>query len=258
MAACLNHFSQDSSKKTMAFVFEELDCQETPLGLISLRKRAEPRLDNRILYEVKLGDEFLMSSLFPEAEIQLSRLGLEALRNNGHVEALDIVVGGLGLGYTANAALEDEKVRSLLVIDIMPAVIEWHQKHLVPLGEVLSTDTRCTLQLGDFFELATNSEMGFPPLNQQVHGIFLDIDHSPSNWLDQENSNFYTEKSLEKMKKKIVVGGIFGLWSNDLPDNDFTALLESVFNKVETHVVAFDNPYSGNNSTNSVYLAHVL
>ena len=241
----------------MAFIFEELDCQNTPLGLISLRKRAEPRLDNRILYEVKLGDEFLMSSLFPEAEIQLSRLGLQAIKNNGHTHDLDIVVGGLGLGYTANAVLEDSSVRSLSVIDIMPAVIEWHQKHLVPLGEILSTDTRCTLQLGDFFELATNSETGFPLLNRQVQGIFLDIDHSPSNWLDQENSSFYTEDSLAKMQNKIVSGGIFGLWSNDLPDTEFTALLESVFERVETHVVAFHNPYSGSESTNSVYLAHV-
>lgn len=241
----------------MTFIFKELDCQESPLGLISLRKRAEPRLDNRILYEVKLGDEYLMSSLFPEAEIQLSKLGLQALKKNGHSRNLDIIVGGLGLGYTAAAALEDDQVRSLSVIDIMPAVIDWHQRHLVPLGETLSTDSRCTLQLGDFFALATDSETGFPPENKQVQGVFLDIDHSPSNWLDQGNSSFYTKEALVKMKGKIVSGGIFGLWSNDLPDEGFTALLESVFDKVDTHIVAFPNPYSGSESTNSVYLAHI-
>ena len=47
----------------MTFEFEELDYQITPLGEISLRRRAEPRLGGEILYEVKLGDEFLMSSL---------------------------------------------------------------------------------------------------------------------------------------------------------------------------------------------------
>ncbi len=46
----------------MAFEFKELDYQETPLGNISLRRRAEPMLEGKILYEVKLGDEFLMSS----------------------------------------------------------------------------------------------------------------------------------------------------------------------------------------------------
>ena len=46
---------------------------------------------------MKLGDEFLMSSLFTEAEIQLARLGLAALDDSGE-NTLDIVVGGLGLG----------------------------------------------------------------------------------------------------------------------------------------------------------------
>jgi hypothetical protein len=64
----------------MTFEFEELDYQKTPLGEISLRRRAEPRLEGKILYEVKLGDEFLMSSLFTSAEIQLARLGLARLK----------------------------------------------------------------------------------------------------------------------------------------------------------------------------------
>ena len=76
----------------MTFEFEELDCQKTPLSEISLRRRTETRLEGEILYEVKLGDEFLISSLFTNAEIQLARLGLVALKDTG----LDIVVGGLG------------------------------------------------------------------------------------------------------------------------------------------------------------------
>lgn len=247
----------------MTFIFEELDSQETPLGLISLRKRAEPKLDNRILYEVKLGDEFLMSSLFPEAEIQLSKLGLEALKANGHDQDLDIVVGGLGLGYTAAAVLEDASVNTMIVVDIMEAVIDWHQRHLVPLGKTLTSDPRCNFILGDFFALATNTRATFQSgtceataEQRKPHGIFLDIDHSPANWLDQENSHFYTHEALSKMKDKLVDGGLFGLWSNDLPDAEFTALLKSVFDAVETHIIPFHNPYSGNESTNSVYLAH--
>ncbi|WP_460916127.1 hypothetical protein [Plantactinospora veratri] len=82
--------------------FEEIDRRDTPIGTISLRRRLEPSL--RIdVYEVKLGDEFLMSSLFPVAEIELARLGLARLPGTG----LDVVVGGLGLGYTARTALAD-------------------------------------------------------------------------------------------------------------------------------------------------------
>ncbi len=87
----------------MKVEFEELDFQETPLGDISLRRRSELKLAGKIVYEVKLGDEFLMSSLFTDGEIQLAQLGLAALEGSD----LDIVVGGLGLGYTAAAALEE-------------------------------------------------------------------------------------------------------------------------------------------------------
>ncbi len=104
----------------MTVEFEELDFQETPLGDISLRRRSELRLAGKIVYEVKLGDEFLMSSLFTDAEIQLARLGLAALEGPD----LDIVVGGLGLGYTAAAVLEDPSVASLMVIEVMEPVID--------------------------------------------------------------------------------------------------------------------------------------
>ncbi len=245
----------------MTLILEELGYQKTPLGEISLRRRSEPRLDNKILYEVKLNDEFLMSSLFTEAEIQLAKLGLNALKDKASDEhadqKLDIVVGGLGLGYTAAAVLEDPSVKSLTVIDVMEPVIEWHQKGLVPLGEKLTSDTRCTLLHADFFKLAMADSGSFDQNNpdQKAHALLLDIDHSPSHWLNSENSQFYTEKSLNNLADKIHPGGLFGLWSNDPPESEFITLLESVFESSSSHIITFPNPYTGAESTNTVYLA---
>ncbi len=238
-------------------LFEELDNQETAHGNISLRRRAEPRLGGEILYEVKLGEEFLMSSLFTEAEIQLSKLALAALAANGQHSDLDIVVGGLGLGYTAVAALENSSVRSLLVIDVMQPVIDWHQRGLVPLGKQLTKDTRCTLVHADFFQLATASASGFDQAdpNRLVHAVLLDIDHSPSHWLEPANSAFYSASGLQGLADKLHPGGVFGLWSNDPPEEKFMHLLDSVFQSSESHVVAFANPYTGGEATNTVYLA---
>ncbi len=89
----------------MSVYFEELDFRPTPIGVLSLRRRRQ--LSSGIyIYEIKLGDEFLMSSLFTVAEIALARLGLaEPARAD-----LDVVVGGLGLGYTAQAVLENPRV----------------------------------------------------------------------------------------------------------------------------------------------------
>src|SRR5450432_562103 len=119
----------------MSALFEELDYRETPIGAISLRRRRELKLDVDVL-EIKLGEEFLMSSLFTASEIALARLGLAALDRNN----LDVVVGGLGLGYTASAVLEEQKVGSLLVVEALDAVIDWHRKGLLPLGPALAGD----------------------------------------------------------------------------------------------------------------------
>jgi spermidine synthase len=236
----------------MTFEFKELDFQETPLGEISLRRRAEPRLDGKILYEVKLGDEFLMSSLFTEAEIQLATLGIAAL----DFPDLDIVVGGLGLGYTATAALEEPSVRSVTIVEVMEPVIDWHRRGLVPMGETLVSDERCTLIHADFFALAT-SPAGFirADSNKLVHGVLLDIDHSPGHWLNPGNKDFYTATGLGSLADKLHPGGVFGLWSNDPPDAEFSAVLGSVFPTSESHIVTFPNPYTGGESSNTVYIA---
>ena len=240
------------------FDFEELDFQSTPLGDISLRRRAEPRLGGEIVYEVKLGDEFLMSSLFPEAEIQLARLGLEALVESGMDTGLDVVVGGLGLGYTAAAVLEVPAVASLTVIDVMAPVIDWHRRGLVPLGATLCDDARCTLLQGDFFALAASDAAGFGAGDAAapVHAVLLDIDHSPRHWLHPDNRGFYSIGGLQALANKLHAGGVFGLWSNEPPDNDFIALLGEVFVDCRSHVVRFANPYTGGRSSNTVYLAH--
>ena len=103
----------------MSVYFEELDFRPTAMGVLSLRRRRHlgSGLD---IYEIKLGDAFLMSSQFTVAEIELARLGLAAVARAD----IDVAVGGLGLGYTAQAVLENSAVRSLVVIDALAEVIE--------------------------------------------------------------------------------------------------------------------------------------
>ena len=181
----------------MSLDFEELDFRPTPIGDLVLRRRRIPLLRDRDIYEVKLGDDFLMSSLFHEAERQLSKLGLAALEG----DMLDIVVGGLGLGYTAVSALEDARVSSLIVVEYLEGVIAWHQNGLVPLGETLSSDPRCRLERGDFFARSRNIEQSFDSKypDKKHDAILLDIDHTPTNLLHQTNARFYTEQGLAEL-----------------------------------------------------------
>ncbi len=236
----------------MSLLFEEIDSQSTSLGEISLRRRRLPVFGDTDIYEVKLGDEFLMSSMFVEAEEALSTLGLATV----HGDELTVVVGGLGLGYTAVAALKDQRISELLVVDALDTVIGWHKDELVPLGKILNADARNRYVLGSFFDLATEPSKGFDPdsAGKKVDAILLDIDHSPSEFLNSKNASFYNTQSLVLMAEQLKPEGVFAMWSQNLPDESFETLLKTVFATVNSHVVSFQNPFQGVESTNSVYV----
>ena len=109
----------------------------------------------------------------------------------------------------------------------------------------------------DFFALAADPETGFDASHpaRLADVVLLDIDHSPRHWLNTENGGFYTPDGLRALTDKLSRGGLFGLWSNDPPDEPFEQLLESIFDRQETHVVSFPNPYQGGESSCTVYLA---
>ncbi len=236
-------------------LFEELDFQPTPLGDLILRRRRMAMLDNLIVHEVLLGDAYLMSSLFHEVEEALADLGLAALKD----DRLEVVVGGLGLGYTAVAALKDARVVELLVVDVMAPVIGWHEKRMVPLGETLTNDARCRLVLGDFFALAADPGTGFDPAQpgRKFHAVLLDIDHSPRNLLHGRNAAFYRVDGLRRLAAQLHPGGVFALWSDDPPDEDFLRHLAEVFETPQAHVVRFPNPLLGKESASTVYVARI-
>jgi spermidine synthase len=224
--------------------FEELDFQATPFGEVSLRRRVEPSTGVDV-YEVKLGEDFLMSSLFTVAEEELSRLGLAAATG----EALEVMVGGLGLGYTAVAALEDPRIAKVVVVDALAAVIDWHERGLLPVSRQLTGDPRVSFLLADFFAMMRDAPAA------QYDALLIDIDHSPRHLLDPSHADLYTLDGLRGLAAFLRPAGVFALWSDDPPDEEFLADLHRVFATAAAHVVAFDNFLTGGTSTNTVYVA---
>ena len=235
----------------MQLNFEELDYQHTPLGELILQKRNAVEADGREIVEVKLNQEYLMSSLFYEGEIALTRLGLDALKG----DSWDVVVGGLGLGFTAAEAMKSNRVSRMVVVEALAPVIEWHEKELVPNGKTLTDDPRCIYHNADFFALARTT--GFDPdkPNHQFDAILLDIDHTPGELLNPSHSDFYTEEGIKRLSDFIKTGGVFALWSNEAPDDDFMRILSTAFSDVEGHIVEFPNPVQNNTAINGVYVA---
>ncbi|MEQ8232232.1 MAG: spermidine synthase [Gammaproteobacteria bacterium] len=238
----------------MSRLFEELDYRPTPIGAVSLRRRRELTLDVDV-WEIKLDDEFLMSSLYTASEVALAERALARLAAARRGQ-LEVVVGGLGLGYTAQAALAHPGVGAVLVVELLAPVIDWHRRGLVPLGSVLAEDRRCRLVEADFFACAASAG-GFDPVcpGRRFDAVLLDIDHSPEAWLDARSADFYGADGLAALRRHLRPGGVFGLWSNEPPDAAFTARLAGVFARALAEPVHFRDPVSGRDWEQAVYLA---
>jgi len=230
--------------------FEELAWRATPRGEISLRRRRDLVLDVDV-YEVRLGEEYLMSSLFTVAEEALAVLGLAAVDGSD----LDVVVGGLGLGYTARSALATGRVGRLTVVEAIGEVVDWHRRGLLPDTAGLAADPRVRLLEADFFTLAAGD--GFDTSGQRgsTDAVLLDVDHSPRHHLHPSHAAFYSVDGLRALARHLRPGGVFALWSDDPPDAAFQTVLAAVFASVDAHVVDFPNHLTGGRSSNTVYVA---
>jgi len=231
--------------------FEELAFESTPMGELTLRRRHVAAAGTDV-YEVKLGEEYLMSSLFTVAEEELARLGLAAVAAPG---PLDVVVGGLGLGYTAVTALADERVGALIVVDALPEVIHWHEQRLLPLSESPVGDARTRLLHAALFALMRGAPGADVPAALDV--ILLDVDHTPTFTLDASHADLYTVEGMRRLARHLRPGGVFALWSDDPPEASFLAVLREVFDVVEGHTVEFANPLTEGISRNGVYVARL-
>lgn len=229
---------------------QELDWRQTELGAVSLRRRRAPEATEWV-YEVRLDDDFLMSSAFTAGEIALADVALAHLPPD---RPIDAVVGGLGLGFTAHAVLADPRVQHLVVVEALAAVVDWHAQGLVPGGAELTSDPRTRIVTGDFFARVAGDgglDGGVP---RTFDAVIVDIDHSPTHVLHPGNAELYTESGLRRLARHLRPGGVMALWSNDPPDDAFVAVMRTVFPDATATVVEFDNPLQGRTATNTVYV----
>ena len=228
--------------------FEEVDRRPTPLGELILRRRRAPALGNREIHEITLGGAFLMSSIVNESEIALATRALAARQGDGPARVL---VGGLGLGYTARAALDAPNVGAVVVVEWLEPVIAWTRDGLVPLGAGLVADPRLEIRHDDFFALAA----GDCPSAETWDAILVDIDHSPNHPLAPGNVSLYSSEGLARVAARLRPGGVFALWSADQPDAGLLARLATAFGEAWAEEIEFFNPMVSDDDRNTIYLA---
>jgi spermidine synthase len=234
----------------MSALFEEIAWRQTPIGELALRRR---RLHSggEDIWEIKLDEGYLMSSQFVAGEIALATLALEMVEG----KELDVIVGGLGLGYTAEAALADHRVSRLTVVELIPEVIEWHVERKLPLGEAVAGDPRCRLLQGDFFAMS-RTPGGFEEdrAPRSYDAVLVDIDHSTRHLIDARSASFYDAPALADLAAQLKPGGVFALWSSEAEDAAFLDAMKATFTDVRAERVEFDHPHRSEPAFNIIYL----
>ncbi|HUG39559.1 MAG TPA: hypothetical protein VMM12_03685 [Longimicrobiales bacterium] len=223
---------------------EILAYEDSPLGPLCLRRRELLSMPGTVVTEVTLNHEFLMSSHYTVSETALAALALDMHQGSG----LRVLVGGLGLGYTAHAALESPRVDELVVIELLPQVVGWLERGLLPLSGELRGDPRFRTEIGDFFQRM----QGRP--EERFDLILVDIDHAPDHHLDRANAPFYTNEGLASARAHLAPRGVLAVWSS-ARSPDFVDGLEAVFDEVRAAPVTFFNALVHEETTDWIFLA---
>ncbi len=223
---------------------EILAYEESPLGMICLRRRELLSAPGTIVTEITLDHELLMSSYHTASEEALSTCALERHEGDG----LSVLIGGLGLGYTAHEVLRSARVANVDVVELLPQVIGWMRDGLVPLSDGLNGDARFRVVEADVYAmLAAAPERTFDL-------ILIDVDHSPDERLGERDAGFYTEAGLRQARRHLAPGGVLGVWSY-AESSPFVAALRAVFERVDVEPVTFDNLLTDETETNWLFLA---
>ena len=234
--------------------FEILAYEETSLGPLCLRRRRTLREPVHTVTEITLNHEFLMSSLHTDSERALAEIAIGRLAGENSEPSGDddsgwrVLVGGLGLGFTAAAALRCPGVARVDVVEFLPPVIAWLRSGLVPLSEELNQESRLHVHQGDVYRRLLE-----PPRGAAYHAILIDVDHSPDDRLDDTNANFYSVEGLRRAAAHILPGGVLALWSYD----ESTPLLRhmrEVYRDVESRPIRYHNLHVGESFTDWLYL----
>ncbi len=223
---------------------EILAYEPSPLGMLCLRRRELLSQPGTIVTEVTLNHEFLMSSLYTDSEQTLARTAIEMNRG----DHLRVLVGGFGLGYTAYEALRSDRVAQVEVVELLPQVIDWLARDLVPLSSELKSEPRLVLTQGDVY-----ARLDGPPADL-FDVILIDVDHSPDERLGDENASFYTTQGLLAARRHLAVDGILGVWSY-AESSPFADALREAFEQVRVEPVTYDNRLIDEQRTDWLFFA---
>lgn len=184
----------------------------------------------------------LMNSRVYNSEQELAKLGCAHIKNK---ESAEVLVGGLGMGYTLATALACVTASSrVTVAELIPEVVEWNQG---PLGECAGNplaDERSHVRLGDIAELIKQQKPEFD-------AILLDVDNGPEGMTNSENNWLYSTAGLHALYNSLRPEGMLAVWSAGSDSMFITQLKKAGFKVADKTVRA----RPGKGSRHTIFLA---
>jgi len=177
-------------------------------GELRLKKRGDE-------FSIMLGSNELMNSRLSGSEEALARLACRRLRDRKRAQ---ILIGGLGMGFTLRAALAElGPDAQVTVAELVPAVVAWARG---PMAEVFGdslADPRVSIFEGDVGGLIRS-------IRSAYDAILLDVDNGPEGLTRKANDSLYDLSGLGSAWTALTPGGIFAVWSS-APNKAFTQRL---------------------------------
>jgi spermidine synthase len=187
----------------MAEAWQDLAFAQLPGGdVLTLRGNGSD-------FEIRCNLFELMSSKNPVSERALAKAACKRTGSAAH-----ILIGGLGLGYTVRAVLDQVGPDArITVAELVPEVIQWNRGPLAPLANRPLDDARVTVANDDVANLIRSSPRSFD-------AILMDVDNGPGTVLFPANRFLYTAEGVALVFKALRPGGVLGVWAAD-PSPDF-------------------------------------
>ncbi len=158
------------------------------------------RRDDEVV--VRYGGKVLMSSRQHGSEDALAELALPKARHRRAV-----LVGGLGLGFTARAALDRIPTDAKVVIaELTPALVGWNRRLVGKLAGRPLDDPRCKVHVGDVVDRIAEARAAYD-------AILLDVDNGPGSMVHEGNHRLYGHRGIAACRIALAEGGVLAVWS---------------------------------------------
>lgn len=195
------------------------------------------------IFTIWVQDTELMSSGIHKSEDDLAKLVCSRL---SHLPEARILIGGLGMGYTLAAALKELGPKGTVVVaELMPAVLEWNKGPLAHLAGRPLLDERVSVRIQDV-ALSLQTELA------EFDGILLDVDNGPEGLTRDSNNWLYSQEGLASAYTALRPGGVLAIWSST-PDRNFGMRLRKAGFDVEEKLV--NSSEAGGNERHTIFLA---